>query len=63
MARFNAAFINNISDEGTKAEAVRFLQETWDELQSLRMALMRRGYTYQQLDDMSKLYQLSGKIT
>jgi hypothetical protein len=27
-----AAFINNIRDEGTKEEALLYLQETWNEL-------------------------------
>jgi hypothetical protein len=31
-----AAFINAIADEGTKAEAIRELQRTWNELQELR---------------------------
>lgn len=29
---YPAAFINNIADEGSKAEAIKFLQETWNEL-------------------------------
>jgi hypothetical protein len=32
MAKHPAAFINAIADEGTKAEAIQYLQETWDEL-------------------------------
>lgn len=31
-----AAFINAIADEGTKAEAIHFLQETWNELCELK---------------------------
>lgn len=31
MAKHPAAFINAISEEGTKAEAVKYLQETWDD--------------------------------
>lgn len=27
-----AAFINNIAEEGTKEEAITFLQRTWDDL-------------------------------
>lgn len=36
QAKHPAAFINNIADEGTKAEAIEWLQRTWDELQALR---------------------------
>lgn len=32
MGKHRAAFINAIAEEGTKAEAVEFLQQTWDEL-------------------------------
>ncbi len=32
MAKHPAAFINAIAEEGTKAEAIKYLQETWDEL-------------------------------
>lgn len=31
MAKHPAAFINAIAEEGTKAEAIKYLQETWDE--------------------------------
>jgi hypothetical protein len=34
-----AAFINAIAEEGTKAEAVSFLQEQWNETCALRAAL------------------------
>lgn len=34
-----AAFINAIAEEGTKAEAVKFLQEQWNECCALRTAL------------------------
>lgn len=37
-ARHPAAFINAIADEGTKSEAVEWLQRTWDELCDLRAA-------------------------
>lgn len=36
QAKHPAAFINNIADEGTKAEAIEWLQKTWDELQDLK---------------------------
>jgi len=36
-----AAFINAIAEEGTKAEAVEWLQKTWDECCALRAALLR----------------------
>jgi hypothetical protein len=31
QAKHPAAFINNIADEGTKAEALEWLQRTWDD--------------------------------
>lgn len=34
-----AAFINAIADEGTKAEAIEWLQKTWNELCQVRDAL------------------------
>lgn len=39
--RRNAAFINVIAEEGTKAEAVEWLQKTWDELCAVREELER----------------------
>lgn len=38
-AKHNAAFINVIAEEGTKAEAIEYLQKTWDELCELRLLL------------------------
>lgn len=53
--RYNAAFINNIADEGSKAEAVEWLQRTWDELQTLRNILIDElGFTHEQLNHMQK---------
>jgi hypothetical protein len=34
-----AAFINAIADEGTKREAIEWLQKTWDELCFVRKEL------------------------
>lgn len=31
MAKHPAAFINEIAESGTKAEAVKYLQSTWDD--------------------------------
>ncbi len=39
MTHYNASWINNIADEGTKAEAVHWLAKTWDELETLRIAV------------------------
>jgi hypothetical protein len=39
-----AAFINSIGEEGDKAEAMLYLQETWDELMNLSIALVRLGF-------------------
>lgn len=36
MAHHQAAFINAIAEEGTKAEAIEWLQKTWDENCELR---------------------------
>lgn len=43
-AKFPAAFINAIAEEGSKADAIEHLQETWDELQTLKRACMAAGY-------------------
>lgn len=48
-ARYPAAFINCIVDEGNKDEAVYWLQVTWDELCALRSALVKFGYTNEQI--------------
>lgn len=37
--RVPAAFINAIAEEGTKEEAVQWLQKQWDETCALRVAL------------------------
>ena len=37
--RHPAAFINNIAEEGTKSEAIEWLQKTWDELQDLKQQI------------------------
>lgn len=39
MAKHPAAFINTIAESGSKAEAIEYLQETWDELQDLKVEL------------------------
>lgn len=39
--RHPAAFINNIHEEGTKEEAVKYLQETWDDLCDARAEILR----------------------
>ncbi len=36
-----AAFINAIAEEGTKAEAVEYLQKQWNETCALRAAMER----------------------
>lgn len=40
MPRHPAAFINALSEDGTKAEAIQWLQTTWDELQDA-LALLK----------------------
>ncbi len=41
MAQHPAAFINNIADEGTKSEAVEWLQKTWDDYCEQQDAMRR----------------------
>jgi hypothetical protein len=36
-----AAFINAIAEEGTKAEAIEWLQKTWNELCAVRKEIAR----------------------
>ena len=36
LAKHNAAFINAIAEEGTKAEAIEWLQKTWDDYVDLK---------------------------
>ena len=42
MAKHPAAFINAIAEDGTKDEAVRYLQSTWDDLCDLRATVARQ---------------------
>lgn len=53
-AKHPAAFINVIVEDGTKDEAIEWLQRTWDELQNLRIALVKLGFTIDQIDAMMK---------
>jgi hypothetical protein len=39
VARHPAAFINCIAEEGTKEEAVKYLQQTWDDYVDLRAVM------------------------
>lgn len=52
MAKHRATFINVIVEEGTKDEAVDFLQNVWDELMNLQTAIMKLGFTYAQVKKM-----------
>ena len=47
-----AAFINCIGEEGTKAEAMEWLQRTWDELVNLKLALVKLGFKPSQIQKM-----------
>lgn len=51
VAKYPAAFINAIADDGTKEDAIEYLQQTWDELQTLKAALVKKGYTREYLDN------------
>ncbi len=48
-AKFPAAFINVIAEEGTKADAIEHLQQTWDDLQTLKQACVAAGYSQEDL--------------
>lgn len=52
MAKHPAAFINVIAASGDKNEAVTWLQDTWDDLQNLRLALIKLGFTRAQVEKM-----------
>lgn len=41
IAKHPAAFINAIADEGTKEEAIEWLQKIWDELWEAEQALRK----------------------
>lgn len=56
-----AAFINVISEEGTKEEAVAHLQKTWNELLNVQIALIGLGFTTAQFNKMKNEAKL-GKV-
>ena len=41
MKHHPAAFINAIAEEGTKEEAIKYLQETWNELCEVKEQLKK----------------------
>jgi hypothetical protein len=47
-----AAFINSIGEEGSKAEAMEWLQRTWDDLVNLKLALVKLGFKPSQIQKM-----------
>lgn len=47
-----AAFINVIAEEGTKDDAVYHLQDTWNKLMNLQLALHGLGFTKPQINKM-----------
>lgn len=47
-----AAFINNIGEEGSFAEAMTYLQRTWDDLVNLKLALVKLGFSPKQISEM-----------
>lgn len=61
MAKYPAAFINAIAEEGTKQEAVQYLQETWDELMTLQNSLRRLNFSERQIKNLTK-GDLSGSL-
>lgn len=50
--RHPASFINVIADEGSKAEAIEWLQCIWDDYMNLRIAVILLGFTNAQADKM-----------
>lgn len=52
MAKHPAAFINVIAEDGDKAEAIDYLQQTWDELMNLKLALHKLGFNTDQINQM-----------
>lgn len=56
-----AAFINVIAEEGTKADAIIHLQQTWSELMNLEVALIGLGFQKIQINQMKREGKL-GKV-
>ena len=54
MAKHPAAFINSIWEEGDKEEAITWLQNIWDDLQNLQIALIKLGFTRVQVEKMQQ---------
>jgi hypothetical protein len=46
-----AAFINEIAESGTKEEAVRHLQQTWDELVDAKQQLSEATQSLRDLEE------------
>lgn len=56
MARYPAAFINAIAEEGTKDEAILYLQKTWDENVELRQLIQElRADLYRAQEAVNKM--------
>jgi hypothetical protein len=64
-AKHPAAFINVIAEEGTKAEAVEWLQRTWDELCDLRQGhvVLERYQQERRAAQETKADETSGFVT
>lgn len=56
-----AAFINVIAEEGTKADAITHLQQTWSELMNLEVSLIGLGFAKTQINQMKREGKL-GKV-
>ena len=54
MAKYPAAFINVLAEEGTHSDTLDALQDVWDELQNLRTALIKSGCTFTEVNAMQK---------
>jgi len=51
-SKHSAAFINVIADGGDFEEAIEWLQRTWDDYVNMRIALIKLGYSKEQIDSM-----------
>ena len=50
--KHRAAFINLIGEDGDFDEAMAWLQSTWDDYMNMRLALIKLGYSREQIDSM-----------
>lgn len=56
-----ASFINSIGEEGSFEEAMEWLQKTWDDYINLKLAVIKLGFTNDQVVHMTREGSL-GKV-